>query len=55
MTDSTIERHLKRALRSEDLDLVVACEDALTPIQRESTRLAAHARIRELLSERRRG
>lgn len=48
MTDATIERHLARAIERQDVDLAVACEDALRPIQRDETRLAAHARIREL-------
>lgn len=53
MTDATIERHLAIALEREDVELVAACEDALTPIQREATRLTAIARVRELLDARR--
>lgn len=52
MTDTRIEKLLAAALKREDLDLVVACEDALTPIQRDETRLAAHARIRGLRGRR---
>lgn len=52
LSDSRIEALLAQALRSEDVELVVACESALTMIQREETRRAALFEIAELLSKR---
>lgn len=52
ITDGDIERILRTAMKREDIDLIVACEDALKPIQREETRRAACRRVVELLKVR---